>query len=256
MSNTLTNIDAILHYVNSFLILILHFVKMTGEEFKTFIKRTGLTQEEAADIIGITRQTLHNKFKLGLVEEGFLQNVKNRLLVSGVSVAEPRVQYGANNAKPTHLKGMENINVMVVPMVDQRAHAGYLSGFADPDYEEELPKVAFMVPDREFKGKYLSFEVVGDSMDNGSSDSYLQGDKLLCREVQRHLWQGKLHYKKYDFVIVHREMGILIKRIIDHDVERGVITLHSLNELYQDFTVSLDDVAQLFNVIQINRDKR
>lgn len=96
------------------------------------------------------------------------------------------------------------------PFVSQKAYAGYLSGWADEEYVESLPTVAFPV-DHTPLGKYLVFEVKGDSMDDGSDEAYKEGDRLLCREVRKEYWiDSKLHIKKWDFVIVHKE-GILIK---------------------------------------------
>lgn len=144
--------------------------------------------------------------------------------------------------------------IISVPLVYQYAYAGYLTGFGDPEYVESLPTTPFIV-DKEPKGNYIAFEVKGDSMDNGTSDSYLQGDVLLCREVKRDLWRSKLHIKKWDFVVVHRTKGVVIKRINSHDTGNGHLTLHSLNPMYDDFQVQLDDILQLFNVVQVMRKK-
>lgn len=144
--------------------------------------------------------------------------------------------------------------ILNVPLVNQYAYAGYLSGFGDNEYVEALPTTPFIV-DKEPKGKYIAFEVRGDSMDDGTSSSYINGDILLCREIKRELWQSKLHIKKWDFVIVHRTKGIVVKQIKDHNTGNGHIMLHSLNPEYDDFTVKMDDVLQLFNVVQVMRKK-
>ena len=89
------------------------------------------------------------------------------------------------------------------------------------------------------------------SMDDGSRNSICDGDIVLGREVQRPLWQYKLHINDWYFIIVHRTEGISIKKIIDHDVEHGIITCHSLNNMFQDYKVRLDEVAELFNLIKI-----
>lgn len=154
-----------------------------------------------------------------------------------------------NNAIPVDFTEM---SVMYVPLVNQYAQAGYLSGFADDEYVGDLPKVPW-ANDVENKGDYICFEVRGESMDNGSHESYLEGDILLCRNVRQDFWMSKLHINKWDFVIVHKEKGVLVKRIIDHDVEKGVLTLHSLNEYFEDFNVHLNDVAKIFNVVDSKR---
>jgi SOS-response transcriptional repressor LexA len=144
--------------------------------------------------------------------------------------------------------------IMQVPLVSQYAYAGYVTGFADPEYIEQLTTVPFIV-EKEPRGTYISFEVSGNSMDDGSSDSYLAGDILLCREIKRELWQSKLHIKKWDFVIVHKSLGVQVKCITKHDTEKGIITLHPLNPEYRDIETSIDEVLQLFNVVQVARKK-
>lgn len=137
-----------------------------------------------------------------------------------------------------------------VPMVPIRAKAGYLIGFGDKEYIETLPTVP-VITDRAFHGKYRCFEVEGDSMDDGTRDALCDRDVVMAREVKKELWQYKLHIHDWEFVIVHKE-GILIKRIVEHDVEDGVIVCHSLNPLFgPDFTLSLADVYELYNVIKI-----
>lgn len=145
--------------------------------------------------------------------------------------------------------------ILRVPLVSQYAQAGYLSGYADAAYMATLPTIPYIV-DHEAQGHYVAFEVKGDSMNDGTEDAILEGDRLLCREIMPHLWvDSKLHIRKWDFVIVHTE-GILVKRIIDHDVEKHTITIHSLNSMYPDKVINLADVKQIFNVIELQRPRR
>jgi hypothetical protein len=145
-------------------------------------------------------------------------------------------------------------NIMEVPLVNQYAYAGYLSGFKDEEYVEKLPTVPFIV-DKQYKGKYLCFQIRGDSMDDGTDRSYKEGSIALGRELGRQHWKSKFRIDRYRFVIVHRTEGILIKQIIKHDVEKGILTLHSYNPMYEDLTVKLDDVLQMFNVIKVIKDE-
>lgn len=146
-------------------------------------------------------------------------------------------------------------NVVYIPLVNQYAYAGYLDGYSDVTFMDQLPKIPFIV-DREGNGSYVAFEIKGDSMNNGTEESYLEGDRLYCREIGQYLWAtSKLHLRKWDFVIVHED-GILIKRIIDHDVENHTITIHSLNDMYPDKVIDLCEVRQIFNVIESVRPRR
>ncbi|RHM95718.1 LexA family transcriptional regulator [Phocaeicola plebeius] len=145
--------------------------------------------------------------------------------------------------------------ILRVPLVSQYAQAGYLCGYADAAYMATLPTIPYIV-DHEAQGHYVAFEVKGDSMNDGTEDAILEGDRLLCREIMPHLWaDSKLHIRKWDFVIVHTE-GILVKRIINHDVENHTITIHSLNSMYPDKVINLSDVKQIFNVIELQRPRR
>lgn len=145
--------------------------------------------------------------------------------------------------------------ILRVPLVSQYAQAGYLCGYADAAYMATLPTIPYIV-DHEAQGHYVAFEVKGDSMNDGTEDAILEGDRLLCREIMPHLWaDSKLHIRKWDFVIVHTE-GILVKRIINHDEENHTITIHSLNSMYPDKVINLSDVKQIFNVIELQRPRR
>ncbi|MEO1010386.1 MAG: LexA family transcriptional regulator [Bacteroidota bacterium] len=142
-----------------------------------------------------------------------------------------------------------------VPVIPVHAQAGFLSGYGDEAYWGGLPTEVWEV-DQEYKGHYVVFEVRGDSMDDNSVEAILDGDRILCREIQRHHWGSKLHINKWNFVIAHREAGIIVKRIVEHNVESGVLTCHSLNPYYEDFEIDLNDVIALFNVVDLKRNLR
>lgn len=168
--------------------------------------------------------------------------------------------YVPNHANPEEEKLVSSVipiyqNVVYIPLVNQYAYAGYMNGYSDTTYMTQLPKIPFIV-DHEGHGNYIAFEVKGDSMNDGTEESYLEGDRLYCREIAPHLWAtSKLHLRKWDFVIVHND-GIIVKRIIDHDVENHTITIHSLNNMYPDKVLDLCEVRQIFNVIESVRPRR
>jgi hypothetical protein len=108
-----------------------------------------------------------------------------------------------------------------------------------------------MLVPKEFEtGKYLVIEVNGDSMDDGTRRSIIEGDKLLIKELERSLWNSKLNFKRYVFAIVHKD-GIVIKEITDHNPQKATITCHSWNPIYEDFILKLSDVYQLYYVKKI-----
>ena len=156
-----------------------------------------------------------------------------------------------NNIPQGELKPKEYSTSIKVRLVSNKAKAGWSEGYYNEEYLEELPFV-MIDADENYKGKYLAFEVEGDSME----PDYLEGDIVICREIQRHLWGSKLHFRDWDFVIAHSTNGIMLKEITAHNVETGDITCHSLNPKYEDFVLNLHQVAHLYNVVEVRQKGR
>lgn len=145
--------------------------------------------------------------------------------------------------------------IFTVPFVTKYGYAGYLRGYGDPEYVESMPTRAFMLDEDTTtpKGQYLSLEVKGDSMDDCTDKSIKDGDLLLCRVVDQSLYRdSKLHINQWIFVIVTTD-GILVKKITAHDFERKIITIHSLNPMYRDEDINLEDVRMILNVVKLER---
>ena len=138
--------------------------------------------------------------------------------------------------------------VVYLPVVPHSARAGTLGEyeqlFAD-DYSRRQP----VLVTRQMHGRYICFQIEGDSME----PTLRHGDVVMARHIDRDLYKdSKLHLRSWSvWIIVTRTDGILIKEIADHDVKGGVLTLHSLNPLYEDLTVHLSDVIDIYNVIEI-----
>jgi phage repressor protein C with HTH and peptisase S24 domain len=143
---------------------------------------------------------------------------------------------------------------MTIKRVPVKAYAGYMRGYQDPEFYEDLSTVTIDVQ-KEYRGTYLAFEVKGDSMITTDPDLLtamaLPGWLAIARELGRHQWRYKLHTHRVDtWIIVHKTEGILIKNIKEHDFDKGTITIHSLNPNYPDETLNLDDIAQIFSVVK------
>lgn len=232
---------------------------MTGQEIiNKVLEELNLKAPTFADSIGVKYQRIFDlqKGKVKKISSSLANDIISKyrqfnltwlLTGEGEMLNTPKPE---NEASP-----IDEPIILRVPLVSQYAHAGYLAGYADASYMDSLPTIPYIV-DHEALGHYVAFEVKGDSMNDGTEDSILEGDRLLCREIQPHLWvSSKLHFRKWDFVIVHTE-GILVKRIIDHDVDNHTITIHSLNSMYPDKVINLADVKQIFNVIELQRPRR
>lgn len=225
-------------------------------------KALKLTQEEMADSLKLKRSTYARYEKDIVAPPEVLQAWHKKYKTPYAEFSKPVPKEFSNNSntdnglkKPDMVFVRENDMLMMeVPLVNQYAYAGYLSGYGDQEFIDELPRIPWIV-DREHKGNYLSFEVRNDSMYDGSFNSYAEGDRVLGREILRHHWQNKLHIEKWDFIIIHKRDGILLKKIAEHDTLNGRLRLHSLNPMYEDIWVNSDDLAQIFNVVQVSRKK-
>ena len=80
--------------------------------------------------------------------------------------------------EPGKLISMKN-----VPVIPIHARAGYLNGYGDPEYIESMQTMNVEV-DQTFHGKYRIFEVDGDSMDDGTSRGYVDGELVYAERFR------------------------------------------------------------------------
>lgn len=141
--------------------------------------------------------------------------------------------------------------LMRVPIVPIYAYAKYIDEFRDAEIWDGDGYFDFPV-DQIYHGSYQAFEIKGDSMDDDSKRSLSHGDIVLGRELNQSLWRDKLHTDQYPNWIIVLDETILCKQIIEQNLETGDIVCHSLNSSpeYTDFTINLNDVRKLFNIVQ------
>lgn len=171
------------------------------------------------------------------------------------NISEPVLQ---NSYTHTDARFSENNTELDVTIIPAKAQLGLQSNFYADEIMADLPKTKILV-DKEYKGKYYELECVGDSMYcSDPTMAILDGDKILCREVPKIYWRDKLHINKWEFVIFHNERGFLVKKIKEHDIDKGRLLLHSYNEnkkLYPDFWINIKDCTTICNVVEIKRPK-
>lgn len=184
------------------------------------------------------------------LEKDFVEPQENQDGAEEIWVLEEEgVTYTANGIEFRKLS--DDKYEITAPLVEEYARAGYLAGYKDQEFIEELPKHTFTT-DRIHQGIYRSFRVKGDSMFDGSRDSIAEGDIVSGRRVHKDLWKSKLHIHEYpDFIIVHHD-GVVVKRIVEHDVQKGILYCTSLNpnkELFPNTYYRLSEVYELYNII-------
>jgi transcriptional regulator with XRE-family HTH domain len=126
----------------------------------------------------------------------------------------------------------QNENIELVP---QKAAAGYLNGYADPEYLEELPK--FRLPMLGTGGTYRAFEISGDSMLPIAS-----GTVIVGRYVDD--WQNIKDGTPC--IVVSSKEGIVFKRVFNRLKDNAMLALHSDNPLYSPYQIDVEDVVEIW----------
>lgn len=209
-------------------------IEYQGEKIKEYLDKNDISVIDLAKTLGVGRQTIYQYFRSSSLNTNTVKRIVNALGVNAEDIFGKQPIANAKdlgeildddqgNTKFVEISpGRYRMGVELVP---EYAKAGYLTGFADPEYLEDLPK-HYITVDKFVKGKYRAFEVTGDSMDDGSKHSIPNGSIVTGRELPKHHWTSKFHTHRYDYwIIVTREDGIVVKSITKHDVQNGVITL-------------------------------
>ena len=121
-----------------------------------------------------------------------------------------------------------------IPFVPVKAAAGYLAGFADPEFVDELN--TFTLP-MLAGGDYRAFEIVGDSMMPTPSGSVIVGERV------QNLDEVKTNHT---YIVVSKTDGIVYKRILKNNRQKNKLTLVSDNPTYQPYQVNADDIMEVW----------
>lgn len=121
-----------------------------------------------------------------------------------------------------------------IPFVPVKAAAGYLTGYADPEFIDELN--TFTLP-MLAGGNYRAFEILGDSMMPTPSGSVIVCEKVdNFEEVKSNL----------TYIVVSKNDGIVYKRVLKGNRAKNKITLVSDNAAYQPYTINSDDILEMW----------
>jgi transcriptional regulator with XRE-family HTH domain len=127
----------------------------------------------------------------------------------------------------------------IVPFVPVKAAAGYLAGYADPEFLDELN--TFTLP-MLAPGDYRAFEIIGDSMLPTPSGSVIVGEKVdSIKDVKN----------SNTYIVVSNADGVVYKRIITNDDNKNKLTLLSDNPLYEPYQVNSEDIVEVWKAVYI-----
>ncbi len=199
----------------------------TQEEFsnKLKIKRSlvGAYEEERAEPRLEVMEAICNIFKLSL--EDFLFK----------DLAESKS--GNYLEKRRQLK--MTAEATAISFVPVKAAAGYLAGYADPEFVDELN--TFTLP-MLAPGQYRAFEIVGDSMLPTPSGSVIVGEKIDDLEDVKN---------SNTYVVLSKNEGVVYKRIMKNNRLKNKLTLISDNPQYEPYNVNAEDVLEVWKAVYI-----
>jgi len=199
----------------------------TQDEFanKLNIKRSlvGAYEEERAEPKLEVMEQVCSIFKLSL-EDFLFQDLSE---AKGKSYLDRRRQIKMVS---------ESAEIRFVPV---KAAAGYMTGYADPEFVDELN--TFTLP-MLAPGQYRAFEIMGDSMLPTPSGSVIVGEKV----------EGLDDLKNSNtYVVLSRNEGVAYKRVMRNNRLKNKITLISDNPQYEPYNVSSEDVLEIWKAVFI-----
>lgn len=215
-------------------------MSLANKNLKYLRKLRGWTQEEFAQKLRIKRSLL------GAYEE---ERAEPRMEVLEVvadmfrltlddllrkDVSEQKGSYIAKRRAAKLVSGRTDI-----PFVPVKAAAGYLAGYADPEFIDELN--TFTLPMLS-GGDYRAFEIVGDSMMPTPSGSVIVGEKVNNLEEVK---------SNNTYIVVSRTDGIVYKRMMKNNRQKNKYTLVSDNPSYQPYTLGAEDILEVWQAQMI-----
>jgi phage repressor protein C with HTH and peptisase S24 domain len=121
-----------------------------------------------------------------------------------------------------------------IPFVPFKAAAGYMAGYADPEFVDELNTFTLPILSG---GNYRAFEIVGDSMMPTPSGSVIVGEKVdNIEDIKNNM----------TYIVVSRNEGIVYKRILKGNRTKSKLTMVSDNPAYKPYSIDAEDILEIW----------
>ncbi|SFU53045.1 Helix-turn-helix [Pustulibacterium marinum] len=217
-------------------------MKIVAKNIKFLRQLKGLTQETLAENLQVTRS------RVGSYEEGrsvpsleFLIAFSDAfkipvdiLLRNDLSKAQDTSFIEVGNKRVLFPIMVNEQNENLIEVVPAKASAGYLGGYDDPEYIEQLQKIKLpFLP----TGKHRAFPIKGDSMLPMKDGAYVIGRFV---ENRTDIVSGKT------YVLLTLNDGMVYKRVYNQIEEKQNLRLVSDNTTYAAYEVPIDEVLELW----------
>lgn len=226
-----------------------------SSNIKILRKRIGKTQDEMASILNLKRPTYsgyENNISFPTAEtllafSNFYKIAIDTLFRIDFSKLSNQEMTMLEKGSEVFIKG-SNLRILVstvnsnneenIELVNEKAKAGYRTGFADPEYISVLP--AFHLPFLSREKKYRTFQISGDSMLPIPDGAYVTGEYVQDWESIRN---------KHAYIFLTYDDGIVFKVAENNIREKGSLKLHSLNPSYHPYEISVKDLREVWKFV-------
>lgn len=226
-----------------------------GKNIKLLRKRKKRTQNEVAAALDIKRTTVNalencisqpTVVHLQLFSKYFGIAIDTLININMEQLSESQFT-DLKNGFDVFIRGtnlrviattVDNKNNDNIELVNEKAKAGYVNCFADPEYIEKLP--VFQLPFLSKNNKYRAFTIAGDSMLPIAEGSIVIG------EFVQDFYDIK---NKEPYIIVTREEGIVFKIVENNIRENKSLNMISLNTDFKPYNMSINEVTEAWKFV-------
>lgn len=211
-----------------------------SSNLKYLRKKKGLTQQQFADELKIKRSLVgayeeeraEPKYDLLQQFAAYYELSVDQLLNEKINDKwKPKLNPSNTRILSITVDSQNRENIELVPV---KASAGYLNGYADPEFISELPK--FYLPMLR-EGSYRAFETQGESM------LPLPSGTIIIGAYVDHWSDLRLGDT---CIIVSKNDGIVYKRIGSKLKETKPLKLVSDNAVYEPYTIAYEDIVEIW----------
>ncbi|MFY7667575.1 MAG: XRE family transcriptional regulator [Crocinitomicaceae bacterium] len=226
-----------------------------SKNLKALRKRLKKSQEEVAQELNMHRSTYS-----GYENEVATPNIENLLIfskyyqisiddliqkdLSGLTAIEWErfSNEWKTQAKGSNLRVLTSVvdqqNDEVIELIPEKARAGYVAGFSDPEFVRELPSLH--LPFLSKNKKYRAFPISGDSMPPVVSGSFVVGEFVQDWTTIKN---------GTPCVLVSKEEGIVFKFLYSHLDDNQTFLLVSSNPNFEPYSVHISEVLEIWKFV-------